>query len=67
MKDKPTKWGIKVWTLSDARTGYIYRSLVYTGKSLTERQHGLLGNRVVCELLHGFENTGIYFYKQLFL
>ena len=50
MKDKPTKWGMKVWTLRDARTGYIYRSLVYTGKSLTERQHGLLGNRVVCAL-----------------
>ena len=25
MKDKPTKWGIKVFTMSDAANGYIYR------------------------------------------
>ena len=34
MKDKPTKWGIKVFTLSDATNGYIYRLQIYCGKSL---------------------------------
>ena len=25
MKDKPTKWGIKVFVLSEATNGYVYR------------------------------------------
>ena len=32
MKNKPTKWGIKVFVLSDATNGYIYRLQIYTGK-----------------------------------
>ena len=31
-KDKPTKWGIKVWMLADSQTGYNYSFDVYTGK-----------------------------------
>ena len=31
MKDKPTKWGIKVFVLADARNGYTVRLQVYTG------------------------------------
>ena len=34
MKNKPTKWGIKVFVLSDATNGYIYRLQIYTGKNL---------------------------------
>ena len=34
MKDKPTKWGIKVFTLSDAVNGYVYGFQIYTGKIL---------------------------------
>ena len=26
MKDKPVKWGIEGFTLSDATTGYVYRN-----------------------------------------
>ena len=33
MKNKPTKWGIKVFVLSDATNGYIYRIQIYTGKT----------------------------------
>ncbi len=32
MKDKPMKWGIKVFALADAPTGYVKRLQVYTGK-----------------------------------
>ena len=32
MKAKPTKWGIKVFVLSDATNGYIYKLQIYTGK-----------------------------------
>ena len=34
MKDKPTKWGIKVFVLADSQTGYVKRLQVYTGKGL---------------------------------
>ena len=35
MKDKPVKWGgFKVFVLSDAHNGYMYRLEVYSGKNL---------------------------------
>jgi len=48
MKDKPTKWGIKVFVLADATNGYVSRLLVYTGKnsSLVRDEVGLC-SRVV--------------------
>ena len=33
MKNKPTKWGIKVFVLCDATNGYIYWMQIYAGKS----------------------------------
>ncbi len=33
-KYKPTKWGIKVFVLSDAPTGHVKRMQVYTGQGL---------------------------------
>ena len=33
MPAKPIKWGIKVWALSVATTGYGYHLQVYTGKA----------------------------------
>ena len=35
MKAKPTKWGIKVFVLSDATNGYVYRIEIYTGREWT--------------------------------
>ena len=35
MKDKPTKWGIKVFVLADARNGYTTHLQIYTGTILT--------------------------------
>jgi len=32
-KDKPTKWGIKTFTLTDSRNGYLYSTEVYVGNS----------------------------------
>ena len=29
MKDKPTKWGIKVFVLANAKSGYVYRMQLY--------------------------------------
>ena len=33
MKDKPTKWGIKVFVLADARNGYTVRLQINVGKN----------------------------------
>ena len=56
MKDKPTKWGIKVFVLVDARNGYTTRLQIYTGKNsnLANSDTGLC-SRVVLELLNGLE------------
>ena len=35
MKDKPTKWGIKVFVLADAKNGYVKRLQIYTGKDVS--------------------------------
>ena len=58
MKDKPTKWGIKVFVLADSRNGYVKRIQIYTGKNsdLSKSEIGL-ASTVVLELLKGLEQT----------
>jgi hypothetical protein len=64
LKDKPTKWGIKIWVLRDARAGIVYRMLVYSGKDeVAEKGQS---NRVVLTLLKGLENQGIKVYTDNF-
>lgn len=64
MKDKPTKWGIKVFVLADAENGYVKRLQIYTGKNsaLDAAARGAtaysefgLCTRVVLELMDGLE------------
>ena len=57
MKDKPTKWGIKVFVVSDATNGYVHRLQIYTGKNsdLSSSDLGLC-SQVVLELMHGIEH-----------
>ena len=33
IRDKPTKWGMKLWALADSKTGYTYTFDVYLGKT----------------------------------
>ena len=49
MRNKPVKWGFKLWVISDP-TGYTLDFNVYTGKSENHGQHGLAYN-VVQELI----------------
>lgn len=59
MKDKPTKWGIKVFTLCEATNGYVKRLQVYTGKKLDDGTASVgLCSQVVLDLMAGFEQKG---------
>lgn len=59
MKDKPTKWGIKVFTLCDATNCYVQRLQIYTGRNL-ERNNTAVGlcSQVVLDLMTGIEKLG---------
>ena len=55
MPKKPKKFGIKIWTLCEAKTGYCCNFQIYTGKSESEQECGL-AYRVVFDLLQPFLN-----------
>ena len=42
MKDKPTKWGLKLWVLADSTNGYTVDFNVYIGKDASKdtSEHG---------------------------
>ena len=51
MPNKPTKWGIKLWSLCESKSGYLLDFDIYTGKDTgADAEHGL-GHNVVCKLL----------------
>ena len=58
MKAKPTKWGIKVFVLSDSTNGYIYRFQIYTGKACDSADATVgLCSRSVLDLMQGLEEN----------
>ena len=60
MKDKPTKWDIKVFVISDAMNNYVHQFQIDTGKQV-EISSSL--SHVVLDLLSGLENQ----YFKLFI
>lgn len=60
MPAKPTKYGIKVFVLAEAPTGYVYRFFVYTGKE-EGAEHGLCTQSVIT-LMEGLEGKGHILY-----
>lgn len=59
-KDKPIKWGIKVFVLSDSKSGYICAMEPYFGKSTTDRMERQdLGStsRVVIHLVNKLKQS----------
>lgn len=66
MKDKPTKWGFKLFVLADSKTGYTCGFNIYQGKALTPSGNGLSYDAVV-NLLHvPFLGTGYNVYVDNF-
>ena len=55
MPKKPKKFGIKIWALCEAKTGYCCNFQVYTGKVDGAQEHGL-AYRVVLDLLTPYLN-----------
>lgn len=62
--NKPSRFGIKVWAMADATTGYILKQQIYTGKKLGEANNRDdvpyvgLAQQVVTDLLQGYDNKG---------
>ena len=62
IKDKPTKWGFKLWVLADSSNGYTWNFDVYTGRDKDgndNKVHGL-GYRVVMKLMKNLLNQGYH-------
>lgn len=57
MKNKPGRYGIKIWAACDSTTGFISNLQVYTGKVNNVREVNQ-GQRVVLDLTEPYFNTG---------
>jgi len=57
---KPCKFGVKVWVLAEAKTGYVLQFQVYTGASDKKEDLGSKGvaYRVVMELMEPYQGKG---------
>jgi len=67
MKDKPVKFGIKVWVLADAVTAYCYNFDVYIGKNAENVNKSLgLSTKVVIALTKPLEMKGYEVYTDNF-
>ena len=67
IKDKPTKWGIKLWVLADSSNGYTVDFNVHIGKAAGQRisEFGL-GYDVVMRLMRPFLHQGYHLYVDNF-
>ena len=66
IKNKPTKWGIKAFVLSDSANGYVYRVQIYTGKSAEADPSVGLCLRLVFDVMTGLEDYGLDLYTDNF-
>ena len=65
MPNKPHKWGLKAWTLAEAKSGYVYNWDLYSGKRQGPAQHGLTYD-VVMNLIDPLVNRGHHLYTDNF-
>ena len=67
IKDKPTKWGIKLWVLADSANGYTIDFNIYIGKAAGHNigEHGL-GYDVVMRLIAPYFGLGYHLFVDNF-
>ncbi|XP_055888603.1 piggyBac transposable element-derived protein 3-like isoform X1 [Biomphalaria glabrata] len=58
IRDKPTKWGMKIWVLADSLTGYTYDFEIYVGKDNSPSSRFGLAYDVVMRLSKSIINQG---------
>lgn len=61
IKNKPVKWGFKMWCRADSSTGYLFQFDLYTGRKQGGAETGL-GESVVLQLTNGLEGLGCELY-----
>jgi len=61
MPEKPKKFGVKLWVLAEALSGYCLHFQVYTGKVDDKPEHGLT-YRVVMDLMYPYLNKNHMLY-----
>ncbi|KAL7399436.1 hypothetical protein ABVT39_024263 [Epinephelus coioides] len=59
MPSKPAKYGIKSWVACDARSSYVWKMQVYTGKPQGGRPEKNQGTRVVLDLTRGLSGRNV--------
>ena len=62
IRDKPTKWGMKLWVLADSSTGYTYNFDVYLGKNNEPNSQYGLAYTVVFKLIKGLCEQGYHLF-----
>lgn len=65
IKDKPCKFGFKLWVLAESGTGYTLDMNVYTGRRDGASEHGLSYD-VVMKLIRDLKNQGYILYTDSF-
>ena len=67
IKDKPTRWGIKLWVLADSSNGYTVDFNVYIGKEAGQNVSANgLGYDVVMKLIKRFVKQGYHLFLDNF-
>ena len=67
IKDKPTKWGIKLWVLADSSNGYTVDFNIYIGRAAgQEVSANGLGYDVVMRLMAPYFNLGYHLFVDNF-
>ena len=62
MKDKPTKWGIKLFVLAESSSGYTISFSIYAGKNETVSEHGRSYDMVMGLIQPSLLGTGYHIY-----
>ena len=66
IKNKPVKWGFKLWMRRGAKSGYTFEIDVYTGKSSNQLAFVGLGERAVVDLTNTLIGTGCMIFMDNF-